>query len=22
LYLNGHCAEGDCREDDHAHEGK
>ena len=22
LYLYGHCAEGDCREDEHAHEGK
>ncbi|MCP6491986.1 ferric iron uptake transcriptional regulator, partial [Klebsiella pneumoniae] len=21
LYLYGHCAEGDCREDEHAHEG-
>ncbi|HAV2430356.1 TPA: ferric iron uptake transcriptional regulator, partial [Escherichia coli] len=21
-YLYGHCAEGDCREDEHAHEGK
>ena len=22
LYLYGHCAEGDCREDDHAHDAK
>ena len=22
LYLYGHCAEGDCREDEHAHDGK
>ncbi|MGK3350552.1 ferric iron uptake transcriptional regulator, partial [Escherichia coli] len=22
LYLYGHCAEGDCREDEHAHECK